>query len=163
MSTLFVPLDGRITSMPVLSGPLTGGEAMYAVSPGNATQGNSYQVTTAVLAAFMAAFPYLNEELITAGATIASPYNVEITDTRILFNKTLGSASYAIMPLAALMVYPFGVTFVDVKGDAGTNPITISFTNGELCNGAAEAIIDNNYGWVTVNPYPGGGQWFLTS
>src|ERR1017187_6121311 len=131
MAALAIPLDGRITSQNALDLALAGDEVMEIVSPGNAARGNTYQVSTAVLAAFFAAYPFLNTEIIKAGATSISPYDVETTDTRVLFNKTLASASFAVMPLSASMAYPFGVLFKDIKGDAGTNPITITFSGGE--------------------------------
>ena len=159
----FVPTDGQITSLQLLNLPLTGGEVQEIVSPGNANAGNSFQVTTAVLAAFYAAFSFLNTETITAGATLASPYDVETTDTRILFNKTIGSASYALLPAAASMAYPFPVLFKDLKGDAATNNITINFTGGQRCDGLTQLVISNAYGWVEVNPVPGGTAWYLTS
>jgi len=163
MASLQIPLDGRLTSQNILSGPLNGQEVMYIVSPGTAAAGNSYQVTTDVLAAFFTAYQFLNTEIITAGATVISPYLVQTTDTRILFNKTLSSPSYATFPLAASMQYDQPVLIKDYKGDAATNNITISFTNGELCDGLSQVIINDAYGWVTVNPYPsGGGGWYLT-
>jgi hypothetical protein len=159
----FVPVDGRLTSFMMLPVALAGGEVMYIVSPGNAAQGNSYQVTTATLAAFFAAFPFLNREDITAGATLATPYMVLPTDTQILLNKTIGSASYVTFPLASTMTYPFGVLVKDLKGDAATNNITIQFTGGQLCDGQSTVVMQNNYDWVTINPSPGGGSWFMTS
>ena len=162
MTGLFVPLDGRLTSQNILGPPLTGGEVMEIVSPGNAAQGNTYQVTTDVLAAFFAAFPALNTDIITAGATSISPFAVETTATRVLFNKTLGSASYAALPLVASMAYSQPVLFKDLKGDAATNPITISFTGGQLCDGLATLQITTAYGWVTINPVPGGSSWYMT-
>ena len=135
---------------------------MYVVSPGNAALGNSYQVTTETLALFMAAFPFLNTTVIKLGATLASPYLVEPTDTRILFNKTTPSATYAVLPLAASMAYPYPVLFKDLKGDAYTNNITITFAGGEKCEGQTEVVIENAYGWANINPIPGGGGWFLS-
>ena len=161
--TAFIPLDGRITSLQVLNLPLVGTEVMEIVSPGTAAAGNNYQVPTEALAAFFAAFPILNREYIIAGATLASPYAVATTDTQILFNKTLASATYATMPLASTMAYPFGVLFKDIKGDAATNNITITFTGGQLCDGQSSVVIADNYGWVTINPVPGGSGWFMTS
>lgn len=160
---LFIPLDGRITSQNVLGGPLNGSEVMEIVSPGTAAQGVTYQINTQVLAAFFAAYPALNTELLTAGATLVSPYPVATTDTRILFDKTLGSASYAVLPLSSSMAYPLGVLFKDIKGDAATNNITISFSGGQLCDGLSTVVINNAYGWVTINPIPGGSGWYVTS
>ena len=162
MPALFIPLDGRITSQNVLGPPLTGGEVMEIVAPGNAAQGNTYQVTTDIIAAFAAAFPLLNTELITSGATLGSPYLAATTDTRILFRKTIGSPSYAMLPQASTMQYGQAILFKDLNGDAETNNITISFSNGELCDGLSEVVINNNYGWLTINPVPFGGSWYLT-
>lgn len=158
-----VPTDGRMTSFNPLPIPLGGGELLWIVSPGNAAQGNLYNVTTGVLAPFFAAYPALNTELLTAGATLVSPYPVATTDTRILFDKTLGSASYAVLPLSSSMAYPLGVLFKDIKGDAATNNITISFSGGQLCDGLSTVVINNAYGWVTINPIPGGSGWYVTS
>jgi len=157
-----VPVDGRLTSLDLLNIALAGDEVMYIVSPGNAAQGNSYRVTTSVLAAFFAAFPALNTTIITAGATLASPYQVETTDTRILFNKTLSSDSYAVLPLSGSMASPGGVLFKDLKGDAGTHPITVTFTGGQLCDGLSQVQIASAYGSFTINPIPGGSGWFLS-
>jgi len=46
------PLDGRITSLPALTAVI-GGELIEITSPGNAQFGNSYRVTTNVLAAYV--------------------------------------------------------------------------------------------------------------
>jgi hypothetical protein len=155
-----IPQDGRMTSFQSLPLALTGGELMWIVSPGNAANGVLYNVTTATLGAFFSAFPFLNTELITAGATIGSPYNVQKTDTRILFKKTIGSASYAVCPLAASMQFGQSVFFKDLKGDAHTNNITISFTSGELCDGLSDLVIKNAYGFIAITPVPGGGAWY---
>ena len=157
------PPDGRLTSFDPVPASLAGDELMWIVQPGNVNAGVLYKTTLNVLASFFAAFPYLNTELITAGATLVSPYAVATTDTRILFNKTLASASYAVLPSSGSMAYPFPILFKDLKGDASTNNITISFTGGELCDGLSTIQITTDYGWVTINPIPGGGGWFMTS
>jgi hypothetical protein len=161
-ATLFIPLDGRITSQNILVAPLDGSEAMEIVWPGVAATGNTYQVSTETLGQFFSAFPYLNTEIITAGATSIGPYMVQPTDTRILFNKTLSSPSFAVMPLANDMLYSQPVFFKDFKGDAFTDNITITFSSGELCDGESQVVINNAYGWTTINPYPGGGAWYLS-
>jgi hypothetical protein len=161
MST-FVPLDGRITSLQMLTA-LTGGEVMEIVSPGNAAQGNNFQITTSVLGAFFSAFTGLNTEIIVAGATLAAPYNVLTTDTKLLFNKTVSSPSYAVLPTSMSMAYPFPVLFKDLKGDAKTNNITITFSNGEQCDGLSQVVINSAYGWVWISPIPGSNGWYLTS
>ena len=156
-----IPLDGRITSQNPLAGPLTGGEVMEIVSPGNAAQGNTYQVTTTVLAQFFSGYPSLNTETITAGATSGSPYMVETTDTKILFNKLLGSPSYAVLPLSGSLINAQPIMFKDLKGDAATNNITISFSGGQLCDGLSEVVISTAYGWFIINPIPAGSGWYL--
>ncbi len=151
------PTDGQITSLSVLNS-LLGNEVQEIVSPGNAANGNSYQVSVVTLAAWFSAFPFLNTETITAGATLASPYDVETTDTRILFNKTIGSASYALLPLSSSMVYPFPILFKDLKGDAATNNITLSFSGGQLCDGLSSIVLSNAYDWAYIAP--GSSGWY---
>lgn len=157
---LVVPIDGRITSQNVLTAPLDETAVMEVVSPGNAANGNTYQVSLLTLAAFFASYPALNTTIITTGATSIVPYAVLTTDTRILFNKTVGAASFVTCPLAANMQYQTGILFKDAKGDAATNTINIRFTAGELCDGQSVIVIGSNYGWVGIAPYPGGGAWY---
>jgi len=158
-----IPTDGRMTSFSSVPATLAGDELVWLVQPGNANAGVLYNATLATLAAFFSAYPALNTEVITAGATSGSPYAVETTDTRILFNKTIASASYAVVPLAASVTYKQPITFKDLKGDASTNNITITFTGGELCDGLSMVQITNAYGWITLNPIPTGGGWYMTS
>ena len=160
MAVNFVPIDGRLTSLQLLNIALTGTEVMEIVSPGNAANGNNYQVTLNILAAFFAASSGITTELITAGATLSSPYVIATTDTRILFNKTVSSTSYAVAPLASTMLFSAGVLIKDLKGDAATNNITVIFMGGELCDGASSVVIDTAYGWGTITPVPGGGAWY---
>lgn len=154
-----IPLDGRVTSLTSLT-EIFGNETLSIVAPNSAALGNSYQVTTAVMALYFAAFPSLNTTIIIAGATLLSPYAIADTVSRLLFNKTIGSASYAVAPLAADLLFQGPMLIKDLKGDANTNNITITFTGGELCDGQSTLIIDNNYGWVTINPIPDGGGYY---
>jgi hypothetical protein len=151
-----VPQDGRMTSFQALPFPLNGGELMWIGSPGNAAEGNLYNVTTDVLAAFFSAFPALNTEIVTAGST----YNVQTTDTRILVDKTLGSPTSIIFPLSNTMQFQQPVLIKDIKGDAFTNNITISFSGGQKCDNQTTIPINNNYGWTWINPIPGGSGWY---
>lgn len=157
---MFIPTDGRITSQNVLAGPLTGGEVQEIVSPGDASQGNTYQVSTYTLAAFYAGYTSLNVTVISDSGTAGFPYMVEPNETEVMFNKEVGSASFAILPIANNMIYPNPILFKDLKGDAFINPITLTFTNGELCDGKSQIVIDANYGWVTLAPSPLGGGWY---
>jgi len=151
-----LPADGRLTSQTVLTSPLTGGEVMYIVSPGNAQLGQSFQVTTLFLATYFAAFPTLNTTVITSG----SVYDALTTDTKILVNKTIGSATSIILPPAATMQYPFGVFVKDLKGDSETNPITITFSGGQLGDGLSSFVINNPYGFLALTPIPSGTAWY---
>ena len=159
MPATFVPLDGRLTSLETLNIALTGDEVMEIVSPGNAEEGNNYQVTIAVLAAYFSSFIEFDTVVIISGATVGTPYDILVSTDKILLNKTIASASFLIAPLASSMTAP-SVFIKDLKGDADVNPIQISFTGGELCDGLSTLTIDNPYGWVTINPVPGGGGWY---
>ena len=48
------------------------------------------------------------------------------------------------------------VLIKDLKGDAFTKNITISFSGGELCDGSPSVVITDDYGWTRINPIPGG-------
>lgn len=153
----FVPVDGRLTSLEVLNISLTGSEVMEIVSPGNAEFGNNFQVTTAVLGAYFASFQF-------QGATVVkvSPYIMLTTNTRLLVDLTTPGPCSILVPLAADMLAPFPVLIKDLAGiaDPDTNPITITFTDGEQIDGLDQLQITNPYGWVTINPTPGGGSWY---
>lgn len=149
-----IPLDGRITSLSVLTGSsLTGGEVMYIVSPGNAQFGNSYQITTQTLGLYFNSVLAGTPTFITSGST----YNSIGTDLRILVNKTVGAPTSVV--LASSQSYQFPVLVKDLKGDAGTNPITVTFSGGQLIDGLSEVVINNPYGYFWFNPLAAGG-WY---
>lgn len=152
------PQDGRMTSFSSVPATLAGTELMWIVQPGNPSLGVLYNATLDTLAQFFAAFPQLNTAIVTSGAT----YNVLTTNTIVLFDKTLGSASACILPSAASMTYKQSVLIKDLKGDAATNPITITFTGGELCDGLNTLTINNPYGWFRITPVPTGGAWYMS-
>ena len=60
------------------------------------------------------------------------------------------------------MLFKGPILIKDFKGDANTNNIALTFTGGELCDGQATVTIDTNSGWVTINPNPSGGGWYLS-
>lgn len=155
--TISTPADGRITSLATLL-VLDGTEVMYIVSPGNAQTGNSYQVSVQTLSEFIASIILTTIVEVTSGAT----YDVQAGDGRVLVNKTVGSATSVVFPLASSMTFETGVLVKDLKGDADINNITISFTSGELCDGQATVVLSNPYAWTTINPKPGGGGWYMT-
>lgn len=157
-----VPVDGRITSLSSLT-TIDGSEAMYIVSPGNAAEGNSFQVMPSVIAAYIMALIWADPVVITDGATGSSPYEVQPEDTVILVNKTASEATSILFPEASTMNTLSPVFIKDAKGDAATYNITLSFSSGELCDGATNLFIQVAYGWVTVVPYPGGGSWYQSA
>lgn len=151
-----IPTDGRITSLTTLTGALTGSELMYIVSPGNVASGVSYNITTDTLATFFSIFIANTPTIITSG----SSYPSVATDTRILVDKTSGSATSIVM--LASNQYSLPVLIKDLKGDSATNPITITFSGGQLFDGLSDIVINNPYGYVWLNPLASGG-WYDAS
>jgi hypothetical protein len=150
---IFVPSDGRLTSQNVLTGALTGSEVMYIVSPGNAQSGNSYQIKTSTLAAFFTASLVGAPTIIRSGDT----YDSVATDTRILVNKTVGSATSVV--LLTSQSYTFPVLVKDLKGDSATNPITVTFSSGQTIDGLSSVTINNPFGYFWFNPLASG-NWY---
>ncbi len=91
--------------------------------------------------------------------TSGSSYTAVATDSRILVNKTIGSATSIVFPLAATMNY--SVLVKDLKGDAATNHITITFTGGQRADGLSSVPINSNYGAYWLTPKSGG--YYLTT
>lgn len=151
-----IPSDGRLPSQNILTGPLTGGELMYIVSPGNNAQGQSYAIATSTLALYFSGSAFGTPTIVTSGAT----YNSIATDTRILINKTIGSATSVV--LLASASYSAPVLVKDLKGDAGTNPITVTFSSGQLIDGLSNVVINNPFGYFWFNPLAAGG-WYDAS
>jgi len=105
----------------------------------------------------------LNQFTITSGATSGSPYIVPANMQRILVNKTTGAPTYIQFPTASSVsttTAGLGVLVKDIKGDAATNNIILSFSGGELCDGQSTVTLSNARAWVTINPVPGGGAWY---
>lgn len=99
---------------------------------------------------------------VTDGATIGDPYDVPAGVTRVLFDKTVGAASYTLFDLA-IEYGTASVLVKDIKGDADVNPITIEFSGGELADGLATIVLSTAYAGVRVTPYPLGGGWYITA
>lgn len=140
-----------ISSLP-LAISLDGGEEVPIVQGGT-----TKRTTTGAIAT---TYGQLNTEIVLAGATLASPFLVGVMDSTVLFDKIVGAASYALMPLAAAMEFTSPVLFKDIKGDAATNNITVVFSGGEECDGLSSLSITNDYGWISIRPLPGGGGWY---
>jgi len=156
MAATFTPLDGRLTSLQSLNVSLTGGEVMEIVSPGNAQFGNNFQVTTAVLGAYFAAYPFVNARVVVN----STPYTIASTVVQVLVNGAAAPFS-VIAPLSSSMAYPYPVLIKDFSGNASdVNPITLTFTGGERCDGLSSLTITNPYGWITINPNPSVNGWY---
>ena len=112
----------------------------------------------AIVAAFANFGPTsVNIKLVTAGAA----YNVLITDSVVLVNKAVGSATAITLP--ALASYPALATGVapvlyikDKKGDAATNPITITAADSALIDGQTSAVLAFNHQSLTLVADPNG-------
>lgn len=158
-NTLQTYNGGQMTDLPEFAGPFDGTELIELVAPGNVEEGINYSVAVDLLASFLQGFA-VTPTIITAGATIGSPYAALVTDVRVLLNKTVGAASY--IDLGAAGVRNFSPIMVrDLKGDADIHNITISFT-GTADGIASPIVISNPYGGWVFNPLSNG-NWYLTS
>jgi len=154
MTTQFqIPANATILDLPQ-GVPLSGQEPIETVQ-----NGQSVQVSAAAIAALGGGGSGGGgTEIISFGATVSNPYLILPTDGKVLFNKSIGAPSFAQAGLSSLA--NGSVLIKDLKGDASSNPITVNFTSGELCDGQASVVIDTDYGWVTINPMLGGGSWY---
>ena len=140
-----------MTDLPSYTGAYDGTSLLEMVTPGNDASGVNYSITLTLLADFLAFAQTLNPTIITSGAV----YNSVATDTRILINKTIGSATSVVLLASAGYFQPILVK--DYKGDAATNPITVTFSGGQTMDGLASVVIGTNYGYFWFNPGPSGG------
>lgn len=101
--------------------------------------------------------------VVTSGATIGSPFNVPAGISRVLFNKTIGASSYALMALSSTYTSSASILIKDIKGDAVTDPITINFTGGELADGQSQIVLSTAYAGILLTPYPLGGGFYITA
>lgn len=145
---------GQMTDLPAYPGGLDLTALMEIVSPGNAASGVNYGITFAQMIALIGvASVYPPPTIITSGAA----YNSVATDTRILVNKTLGSATSVV--LLSSVSYGVPVLVKDLKGDADTNPITVTFSGGQKMDNLTSVPINSPYGYFWFNPLAAGG-WY---
>lgn len=153
-ATNAVPLGifqgGQMTDLPAYPGNVDFTALMEIVSPGTAELGINYGITLAQLALIIGSGGA--PTIITAGAT----YNSVQTDTRILVNKTIGSATAITLLGAGQYFQP--VLIKDLKGDADVNPITVNFT-GTYDGIASPLTINTQGGWIWFNPLASG-NWY---
>lgn len=150
---------GQMTDLPEYDGPYDPTALLEIVAPGNEEEGVNYSITLALLASYLLSF-FVDPTIITEGATLGDPYVAEVTDNRILLNKTVASPSY--IDLGSPTDRGFTPVMVrDLKGDANTNNISVSFIG--TCDGLSSPIvIDAPYGGWVFNPLASG-KWYLTS
>lgn len=150
---------GQMTDLPEFTTAYDATALVELVSPGDPDAGINYSITLALLASFINALP-VTPTIITSGATLVSPYEALITDTRVLLNKTVGAASYIDIGGGADRDFT-PIMVRDLKGDADVNNISVSFTG--TCDGIASPIvISNPYGGWVFNPLDDG-NWYLTN
>lgn len=155
MASVITP--GPISQMVIYTGLLSTAVMVPVIVPvgGNTSSFNNYRIPAASFGPSSIA-----PTIITTGATLASPYAVSATETQILFNKTVGTASGALLPNSTTRQAP--VLIKDIKGDADTNNISVTFTAGQSCDGLTTYPILLPYGGVWFSPLAAGG-WFVSS
>jgi hypothetical protein len=140
---------GQMTDLPAYPGTLDVTALLEIVSPGNVVSGINYKITIAQLALIVGSGSSAALTFVTSGAT----YNSVQTDTRILVNKTVGSPTTVSLLAGSSYFQP--VLVKDLKGDAGTNNITVTFP-GTFDGIASPLTINTNFGWIWLNPLPTG-------
>lgn len=143
---------GQMTDLPAYPGGIDLTALFEIVSPGTSASGVNYAITMAQLAVLIPAIQFTPTFVLSGAA-----YNSVGTDTRILVNKTVGSATSVVLLGSASYSQP--VLVKDLKGDAGTNPITVTFTGGQTLDGLSSVVINNPYGFFWFNPLASGG-WY---
>lgn len=158
MSAPFVPaLDtfagGQMTDLPAYTGGIDLTALLEIVSPGNPVQAVNYSITLARLAVLIPAVAFAP-----IFVPWGSSYNSVATDTRILVNgATVSPASIVMLGSAS---YAGPVLVKDLVGLASNvNPITITFSGGQLFDGLSDITITNPYGYIWLNPLASGG-WY---
>lgn len=93
--------------------------------------------------------------------TAAGTYNVSLTDTVVLINKTVSAPNTVQLPASATRLGA-PVFVKDLKGDASANIITVAAFGAELIDGLASMPINSDYGGLKFWPLLTGG-WFLAA
>ncbi len=144
---------GQMTDLPAYPGTFDLTALFEIVSPGTASSGINYGITATQLAVLLFGAQFSSPTIITSGAT----YNSVATDTRILVNKTIGSATSVVLLSSTSYLQPLLVK--DLKGDADSNPITVTFNGTQKMDGLSSVVISNPFGYFWFNPLASGG-WY---
>lgn len=158
MASVITP--GPISQMVLTPGPFTGTERLPIIVPTTATLATfqNFGVTLAVLAAAVSPFAINPPTFITSGATTGSPYAATATDFQLLVNKSASAATGILLPNSATRAL-LPVLVKDLKGDAATFQIDVTFTGGQTCDGLSTYSIIGNYAWQWFYPLASGG-WY---
>lgn len=149
---------GQMTDLPEYTGVYDPTALIEIVLPGNEEEGINYSLALALLVSFIIT-GIVTPTIITSGATLADPYDVLATDTRILINKTVASDSYVELDDATDRG-DIPVMVRDLKGDADVHNISVSFT-GTADGLSSPIVINAPYGGWVFNPLANG-NWYLT-
>lgn len=156
--TLGIFTGGQMTDLPEFTGTsFDGTELFEVVAPGSAALGINYRITSQQLATLL--------QLLVGGAPTfvinEAVYNSVPTDTRILVDNTAPQSTSIVLDASA--DYSFPVLVKDLDGLASdTDPITVTFSGGELMDGLSQVVINNPYGYMWFNPLAAGG-WYDAS
>ncbi len=129
------------TQLPAVTG-LNGSETFALVQSGSSARAILNQIVAYILAQIpfpptsISTFP---SRVVSANANSA----LASIDTGLLINKTIaGATSVALSaPFLSRMVF-----IKDMKGDAGTNNITLDAGSGKLINGQQTLVMNANFG-----------------
>jgi hypothetical protein len=143
--------------MVLYTGPFIGTERMPIIIPDTtvSTGFTNRAITLAELSTLVpfGAFP---PTILTSGATTGSPYAATATDFLILVNKTVSANTGILFPTSVGRVLPILVK--DLKGDAATYNIHVTFTGGQSADAQTDYTLIGNYVWQWFYPYSGG--WY---
>lgn len=149
-NTLQTYNGGQMTDLPSYPGGFDATALIELVSPGNVEEGINYAATLAQIASIIGPlYIYPAPTIITSGAS----YNSVASDNRILVNKTIGSATSIVLLGGASYLQP--VLVKDLKLDADTHPITVTFASGTM-DGLSSVVINNPGGYFWFNPLANG-------
>lgn len=159
---------GQMTDLPVFTGTLDGSELMEVVAAPagqtNAAAGVNYQITTAQLAALLAALG-IHAVIITDGqySDPGDPFTPGALDSRVYINKTIAEPTYITFATAAS--YSTEPLVKDVAGtaDAAGNGIIVRFSGLEGADGNTIVSIETPYGGYFFRPIASLNNWTLGS
>lgn len=149
------PSDGRLTTLQNFTGTLNGTELMELVSPGNASQGVNYNVTTQTLASLVAS---LLNFLVRNGQT--ANYTLQTTDANKLI--ALGGGTLFTLTVNAASGYASNFWCLIYNEDASRGKALVinGLTSFILWPNQSVLLLNDNNTWVLS---PNNQPWVITS